>query len=172
MTSDQYRVILDRLFVKRSQLADALRELGDERPETTINRRLQEIASLPAGKHVPWEVAALVRSLERQKRMALELDRLEGVKLAVATVQIRSDWRRVLVQMATQYPEDVSLDDIGWWLESKGAPRTSGAVRSQIHNWLGEGIVERTARGRYRITTIGADALGVDLAQSNEGNAA
>ena len=61
MTAPELRAELDRLGLSQVRFAQVLRDLGDERPQPTILRTVQELVRPGREAAVPWSVAVLVR---------------------------------------------------------------------------------------------------------------
>lgn len=80
-----------------------------------------------------------------------------------ATPRVRRSWQALLKETAKRYPADVTLDDMERMSGELGNPTTRNTLRSQMSIYTTQRLVERTGQGRYRLTRVGAEALGIQL---------
>ncbi len=76
---------------------------------------------------------------------------------------IRRQWRVLLAATAKFYPSDMHLDDMERLSVDVGVPANRNTLRSQMSIYARHGVVERTGTGRYRLTPLGATAVGITL---------
>lgn len=82
---------------------------------------------------------------------------------ASAVRGIRSQWKLLLAATAKHYPSAMHLDDIERLSRDVGVPTNRNTLRSQMSIYASHGVVERTGTGRYRLTPLGATAVGITL---------
>jgi hypothetical protein len=74
-----------------------------------------------------------------------------------------SDWKSVLIGMANKFPPPVvfGLDDLERVSIEVGVPKSKDVIKSQMANYSNSGMVERVERGRFRITEVCLNAIGL-----------
>jgi len=78
---------------------------------------------------------------------------------------ISPPWRKLLSSMASVYPGDMSLDDLEAKAAELGTATNRNTLRSQMSIYADHHFVDRTGKGRYRLSIPGAEAAGIKLPQ-------
>lgn len=85
------------------------------------------------------------------------------VETSATLPNIRRQWRTLLSATAKTYPGDLHLDDLEKLAFDIGVPANRNTLRSQLSIYAAHGVVERTGTGRYRLSPLGATAVGITL---------
>ncbi|MGE0254481.1 MAG: hypothetical protein AB7N54_18800 [Alphaproteobacteria bacterium] len=121
---------------------------------------------------------AELRGFEEATKVLLGADQEPVVQPEPAPSSAGSDrrrglselWKSVIAAMSARYPRDFSLSDIERLCAQYGTQTQKTTIRSQMHIYSEQGLVERTMPGRFRVTPTGAVAAGVQLDAEPSGN--
>ena len=138
--------------------------LSDKRRDRDVlRRRLELLDAEIAGFEAAGDLLGGHDVLERSEHVMFTSPNSAAQPSGKPVPNVRRVWRGILGTTASSYPTSFSADDLERVCTKIGAKISRNTIRSQTSTYTHQGVLERVGQGRFRLTPLGAQAIGLTI---------